>query len=117
MHDKWGGLFLEFAAHAAGDLQTPWGEVVPVDRINVGHMDPANRRRPLATAEHGDERRNCSRYDEKSGDRAVLDALVEELVIAVPQVVGWFETGSVGPNISPFSDASGFPPTWMQRPA
>ena len=104
VHDKWsGGFFLEFATHAAGDLQTAWGETVPEQQINVAYTNPATRGRLLATTRHSEERRNYFRYDANSGDRATLDALVNELVCVLPQLIGWFESGAVGPNLSLFS--------------
>lgn len=108
VHDKWGGgFFLEFARHAAGDLETPWGEVVAEDQIHVAYANPATRGRLLASRENSDERRNYFRYDDVPGDRAALDALVEELASVLPQVVAWFETGAAGPNIALFADPAG----------
>ncbi len=107
LHDKWGGgFFLEFAKHAAGDLETSWGERVPEEKIYVAYTDPASRARLFATTEHEDERLNYFRYDPKAEDRASCDALVGEMVSLLQQVVEWFETGSVGPNVSVFSNSA-----------
>ena len=106
-HDKWGGGFiLEFAKHAAGDLQTSWGETVPEEKIDVAYTNPATRARLLATTERNDDRLNYFRYDPKADDRASTDALVEQMVRLLPQVIEWFESGLAGPNVLAFSDES-----------
>ena len=104
-HDKWGGGFcLEFAKHAAGDLETSWGEVVPEDKIDVAYTNPATRARLFATLAHSDQLLNFFRYEDIADDRAGLDDLVEQLVRLLPQVIEWFETRAVGPNVQPFGD-------------
>ena len=104
VHDKWGGgIFLEFAKHPAGDLDTSWGERIPEEKIDVACTDPATRGRLLATREHDDERMNYFRYDAKTADRAFCDTLVQAMVDRLPQITSWFDEGFVGPNISLFS--------------
>ncbi len=103
-HDKWGGgFFLEFAKHDAGDLETSWGEHVPEAEIEVAYTDPATRARLLATSRHSNTPKDYFRYESFANDRAQCDALISEVVGLLPQVFEWFEKGSVGPNISPFS--------------
>ena len=103
-HDKWGGgFFLEFAKHDAGDLTTSWGELVPEAQIDVAYTDPGGRARLLATTRHSNTPKDYFRHESFAEDRAQCDALVAEAVRLLPQVFEWFENGSVGPNISPFS--------------
>ena len=103
-HDKWGGGFvLEFAKHAAGDLETSWGERVPEAEIGVAYTDPATRARLLATTRHSNTPEDYFRHESFAEDRVRRDALVSEVVRLLPQVFEWFENGAVGPNISPFS--------------
>lgn len=103
-HDKWGGgFFLEFAIHDAGDLQTSWGEIVPEAEIEVAHTDPATRARLLATRKPSNTPKDYFRYDTFADEREKCDALIENLVGLLPQVFDWFEEGTVGPNIAPFS--------------
>lgn len=104
VHDKWGGgLFLEFAKHESGDLQTSWGELVPEANIDVAFTDPGSRARLLATTKHSNTARDYFRYESFSHDREKCDTLINELVRVLPQVLKWFEDGSVGPNISPYA--------------
>ncbi len=104
-HDKWGGGFcLEFAKHAAGDLETSWGELVPEDKIDVAYTNPATRARLLARLKHSDGREHFFRYEDIADDRARLDDLVSELVSLLPQIIEWFETGKAGPNVLPFAE-------------
>jgi len=106
-HDKWGGgFFLEFAKHAAGDLETSWGERVPEARIEVAYTDPGTRARLLATTRHSNTPKDYFRYESFADDGEQCDALVSEVVNLLPQIFEWFESGSVGPNVSPFSTTS-----------
>jgi len=103
-HDKWGGgFFLEFAKHKAGDLETSWGELVPEAEIEVAYTDPGTRARLLAATRHSNTSQDYFRHESFANDLAQCDALVSEVVRLLPQVFEWFENGSVGPNISPFS--------------
>jgi hypothetical protein len=104
-HDKWGGgFFLEFAECDAGDLQTSWGEIVPEAKIDVAYTDPGGRARLLATTTPRTSPKDYFRYDSFADNREKCDALIEELVSLLPQVLRWFESGVVGPNVAPFSD-------------
>lgn len=104
VHEKWGGgMFLEFATIGAGDLQTSWGDVVPEQKIEVAYTDPATRARLIAKANGTDSRESYFRYDTLAENQTQCDELLQSLIDLLPQVIGWFEHGKVGPNIVPFS--------------
>lgn len=103
-HDKWGGGFwLEFAPHAPGDLATSWGEVVPESSIDVAHTDPATRARLLASTADAASRNSFFRYETFADDKDRCEALVTEVAALLPQVFAWFDDGTVGANVSPFT--------------
>lgn len=105
VHDKWGGgFFLEFAKCDAGDLHTSWGEIVPEAEIHVAYTAPELRARLLSTANPSNSPKDFFRYETIADDGERCDALVEELASLLPQVLSWFESGAVGPNIAPFLD-------------
>ena len=106
VNDKWGGgFFLEFAKCDTGDLQTAWGEIVPEAEIEVAHTDPATRARLLATTRSSGSRNDYFRFESFADDRAKCDDLVKELIDLLPQVLAWLEDGTIGPNISPYSNS------------
>ena len=104
-HDKWGGGFcLEFAPHPPGDLTTAWGDVVAEDKIDVAYTDPATRARLLASTAEAGSRSGFFRYEAFADDKVRCDALVAEVAALLPQVFAWFDDGTVGANVAPFSE-------------
>lgn len=104
-HDKWGGgFFLEFATCDAGALHTSWGEIVPEEKIEVAHTDPLGRARLLAATNTDGSRADYFRFESFADDRAKCDDLVKHVVSLLPQLLAWFEHGTVGPNVASFGE-------------
>ena len=104
IYDKWGGgLVLEFARHAAGDLHTAWGEIVPEAKLEIGYC-PADTRARLVASDSGQGRyEDFFRYEQFAEDREQCEQLMSRLLALFDQVDTWLREERVGKNISPFS--------------
>jgi hypothetical protein len=98
-YDKWGGgLFLEFAAHPAGDMSMSWGEVVPEADLTVAHTPVDARARLQETGSSSSTSDLWFRYE--GLDEAGCRSLVAHIADLLPQVDAWLREHEVGPNIS-----------------
>jgi hypothetical protein len=98
-YDKWGGgFYLEFAAHPAGDMTMPWGEVVPEASLTVAHTPVEARGRLQETGSSSSTSEMWFRFEGLSD--AGCASLVRHVVDLFPQVDAWLRDGRAGPNIS-----------------
>ena len=97
---KYGGEFiLEFARRQRGNLQTPWGELIPEATITAAHVPPLERARleqrgPLA----GEHFRGFA-FAGFGEARDKYESLAVQVASLLPQMDEWLRSGKVGTHV------------------
>lgn len=92
-------FFLEFGAHARGDKQTSWGEVVPEAKLTLEHVALDRRARLQVRGGRGSTSEDW--FDCRFDAEAQCQALAAQVAALLPQVEAWLERDELGPNVSP----------------
>lgn len=96
--DRWGGgFFLEFAPHAPGPKEMPWGEIVPENELAVDHAPFDTRARLQNRGSSNSTRESWFRFDGLNTEGC--DMLMVCLIALFPQVDAWLRKQKVGPNV------------------
>lgn len=100
-YDKAGTrFFLELGAHERGDKLTNWGEVVPESKLMLEHVRFEQRARLQARCIGGSLETDWFAFGSLIEDAQFVE-VAGSVAKLLPQVEAWFESGIVGPNVSP----------------
>ena len=103
---KYGGEFiLEFARRPRGELQTPWGEVIPEAKITAAHVPPLERARLERRGPSAGENLRGFAFAGFGEDRGKYQSLAVEVASLLPQVDEWLRAGKVGTHVHTFGVA------------
>jgi len=99
---KFGGEFiLEFARRKRGPFSTPWGAVVPEEKLDVAYLNPLDRARLQQVGPHAGEHFRGFAFHDFGDDESKYEALAMQLVCLMPAVDDWLRHGTVTEHVRP----------------
>lgn len=100
-YDKAGtAFFLESGSHPRGDTLTPWGEIVPEDKLILEHVSFDLRARLQQHASRTSMPADWFTFDGFGENDELYAALATSVSTMLQQLEVWLAAGTPGPNVS-----------------